>query len=114
MTLYIGYMLDMIFGDPYGLPHPVRWIGKLIESLEKPCVQNPLTQRGQLLAGSFITVFTVTIVYAIAFGILWVCSLISPWLSFLVETVMIFQILATCSLGKEAEKIYQSLKKKRC
>ena len=110
MTLYLGYMLDMIFGDPYGLPHPVRWIGKFIETLVKPCVSKPLTKRGQLLAGSFITLITVGLVYAVAFCILWVCSFVSPMLRFVVETVMIFQILATCSLGKEAEKIYQSLK----
>ena len=30
-----GFVLDAIFGDPHFLPHPVRFIGKLISILEK-------------------------------------------------------------------------------
>ncbi|MCJ8343718.1 MAG: cobalamin biosynthesis protein, partial [Cetobacterium sp.] len=31
----IAYILDLILGDPHWFPHPVRFIGKLIELLEK-------------------------------------------------------------------------------
>ena len=34
MTLIFGYILDLIFGDPYSFPHPVKFIGKLISYLE--------------------------------------------------------------------------------
>ena len=30
-----GFLLDLILGDPYYLPHPVRLIGKLIIGVEK-------------------------------------------------------------------------------
>ena len=30
-----GFVLDLIIGDPYFLPHPVRWIGSLIAFLDK-------------------------------------------------------------------------------
>ncbi len=35
MYLAIGFVLDMIVGDPHAMPHPVRAIGELISLLEK-------------------------------------------------------------------------------
>ena len=35
-ALLLGFLLDQILGDPRRLPHPVRWIGWLIEALENP------------------------------------------------------------------------------
>lgn len=41
LALYIGYLIDLIFGDPHWIWHPVRGIGWLISSYEKmsfiPC-----------------------------------------------------------------------------
>ena len=31
LSIYIGYIIDLIIGDPYSFPHPVRFIGKLIK-----------------------------------------------------------------------------------
>ena len=33
-SLALGCLLDLVFGDPYRLPHPIRWIGTLIAELE--------------------------------------------------------------------------------
>ena len=31
MTAFaIGFVMDLLFGDPYWLPHPIRWIGRLM------------------------------------------------------------------------------------
>lgn len=35
MPLICGFILDLILGDPYNLPHPVRLMGKFISYLEK-------------------------------------------------------------------------------
>ena len=32
LSIYIGYIIDLIIGDPYSFPHPVRFIGKLIKN----------------------------------------------------------------------------------
>lgn len=34
ITLLSGWVLDLIFGDPVRLPHPIVWFGKLIASCE--------------------------------------------------------------------------------
>lgn len=35
VALLIGYILDLIFGDPYSFPHIIRLIGDLISKTEK-------------------------------------------------------------------------------
>ncbi len=35
LSILLAYSLDILFGDPYWLPHPVRGMGKLINYLER-------------------------------------------------------------------------------
>ena len=35
IAFFAGFCLDMLFGDPYWLPHPIRLMGSLISSLER-------------------------------------------------------------------------------
>lgn len=110
-TIFFGYLLDMIFGDPIQIPHPVRWIGKLIEKQEKYFKKFPLTSLGLRVSGFVIVVVTVGVSFFIPLAILKISYLISPILGKIIEIFMIFQILATCSLGDEADKIYKLLRK---
>lgn len=34
LGFFAGFVLDLVLGDPYWLPHPVRAIGNLIAKLE--------------------------------------------------------------------------------
>ena len=31
-AMFLGFVLDLLFGDPHWLPHPIRLIGNLIAS----------------------------------------------------------------------------------
>ena len=35
IAFFLGFLLDLILGDPYWLPHPIRLIGNLIAGFEK-------------------------------------------------------------------------------
>ena len=35
IAFFLGFLLDLLFGDPYWLPHPIRFIGSLIAKVEK-------------------------------------------------------------------------------
>ena len=34
-TLIVGYVLDLIFGDPHGMWHPICFIGNMISFFER-------------------------------------------------------------------------------
>jgi adenosylcobinamide-phosphate synthase len=34
LPLLLGWLLDLLFGDPQRLPHPIVWFGKMIASCE--------------------------------------------------------------------------------
>ena len=34
-SMLAGFLMDLLLGDPYWLPHPIRLIGSLISSLER-------------------------------------------------------------------------------
>lgn len=44
-AMFLGFVLDLLFGDPHWLPHPIRLIGNLIASLEKLNKKERQTQR---------------------------------------------------------------------
>ena len=53
--LALAFVLDLLIGDPYFLPHPIRLIGKGIETGERFLRKAfPDTQRGQLAAGTVL------------------------------------------------------------
>ena len=110
-ALILGFILDLILGDPHSISHPVVWIGKLISALEKLLRRLfPQTVLGENLAGGILWLTVVTVSTAIPAALLWYCHGISPWLRLAVESVMCWQILAAKSLRDESMKVYTALK----
>ena len=109
-ALVIGFCIDLMVGDPHGIPHPVVGIGKLISFLEK-CLRRlfPKTVRGENLAGGVLWLLVVAVSLVVPGLLLWVCHQLSPWLRLAVESVMCWQILATKSLKDESMKVYTPL-----
>ncbi len=110
MALVIGFILDLIFGDPYSLPHPIRWMGKFIAALEKPIRSIfPKTDKGEFRAGLLFLIIVSGVFTAGAFLILFICAKINVWLLLVVESIMCYQMLATKSLKTESMKVYDAL-----
>ena len=109
-ALGLGFCLDLIFGDPHAIPHPVVFIGKLISLLERLFRRLlPKTTNGEHIAGALVWLFTAAISTALPFGLLYACHSISPWLRTAVEAIMCWQILAVKSLNDETMKVYYAL-----
>ena len=112
VALVMGYILDLIFGDPYWMPHPVRFIGNLISLLEKVIRRfMPKTKRGEYIGGIIFTVMVVSISMVIPLVIILMAKSINKYLALTVETFMCYQILATKSLKVESMKVYDELAK---
>ncbi len=104
-----AFVLDLIFGDPRFLPHPICWIGKLISVSEKflrKAVKN------NLIGGVFLVLIVCTFCFAIPYFLLFGLKLISREAAFILELFWCYQILATKSLRVESMKVYTALKEK--
>lgn len=109
-ALCLGFLLDLIFGDPHWLPHPVRLMGRAISGLEKALRPRfPDTPQGRRSSGRVMVILVLTIFTAAPLVILLLCQRISPFLRLAVETVMCYQLLAARSLRDESMKVYDAL-----
>lgn len=109
LSIYIGYVTDLIVGDPYSFPHPVRFIGKLI-NFTQGIIRKVFKSDKQLKFGGFILWFiTVGITYLITYAIVKLFSF-NVVLSVAVNSFLIYTTLATKCLKDEALKIYNVLK----
>ena len=110
-ALVLGFLLDLAFGDPRWLYHPIRLIGNLIAWAEKPFrAAFPKSEKGELAAGTFFAVFVVAVSTAVPALLLALASRLSLWLVFALEVFWSFQILAAKSLKSESMKVYAALK----
>jgi adenosylcobinamide-phosphate synthase len=111
LALPIGFVIDLIIGDPHGWPHPVIWIGKLISLLEK-CLRRvfPKTPAGEKTAGAVLWLLTAGVSLTLPLVILRLAGRVSPWLRLALESIMCWQILATKSLRDESMKVFHALK----
>ena len=110
-ALVLGLLLDLAFGDPRWLYHPIRLIGNLIAWAEKPFrAAFPKSEKGELAAGTFFAVFVVAVSTAVPALLLALASRLSSWLAFALEVFWSFQILAAKSLKSESMKVYAALK----
>ena len=62
ISLLVGWLLDLIFGDPARLPHPIVWFGKVIAFCEHRLNKGSRRKlKGALMAVALIVaVFVIT------------------------------------------------------
>jgi adenosylcobinamide-phosphate synthase len=111
VAIAIGFILDLMLGDPYWLPHPIRFIGNLIAFLEKMFRKYFCkTNKSEYICGIVTSFFVVSISFILPYYILLALSKINIYLKIIVEAFFCYQILATKSLKTESMKVYKYLK----
>ena len=111
IALVLGFLLDLILGDPRGWYHPIVSIGRLISKTEE-CLRKrfPKTKKGELWGGVCLVAMVTTLSTAVPLAISLVSFRLHPALGILAETVMCYYILATKSLKTESMKVADALK----
>ena len=99
MALLIGWVLDLLFGDPQRLPHPVVWFGKAIAFCEHRFNRGSHRKlKGAVIAiGLIVGIFILT------------SFLISSCSHFLMSAVLIFYCLAGTTLIREVRQVFLAL-----
>lgn len=101
IPLLAGWLLDLVFGDPVRLPHPVVGFGKMISGLEKTLNKgNDRMLKGGIAAGLLI-LGTFIVVY-----LLMLMLSPFPWVKMAVEVVGIFYCLAGTTLIREVREVF--------
>ena len=109
-AIIAGFILDLIFGDPHWLPHPICLIGNLIGFIERNLRPRLEPNKGALLLGGALMVIIVLVIsFVVPMAILLAAGMVSPWLAFALETLMCYQIFATKCLRDESMKVYTAL-----
>ena len=108
--------MDQIIGDPYNIPHPIRYIGNLISVLEKRLLGKtkgiPDRNAGKEKRRGVLLWFIVTITTClITFLVLFAAYIINRYLGLAIEAVLTCYILAARSLCKESMAVSKELKK---
>ena len=109
LSIYIGYIIDLIVGDPYSFPHPVRYIGKLIKKTESIIRKKAKSDKDLKIGGFFLWFIVVGITYLVTYLIIKISSFI-PGGFLVANSILIYTTLATKCLKDEAVKIYNVLK----
>ena len=103
IALLLGWMLDLIFGDPACLPHPVVWFGKWISFWEKKLNKG----NARKVKGAIFAVISILLVFCVA-GVL--LALATPfWLNVVLQALLIFYCLAGNTLRREVRQVFQAL-----
>ncbi len=107
----IGFILDLILGDPQWLPHPIRMIGWFISKGEKLLRKVfPKSNKGEFMAGAVLAIIISTFSLIIPFLLLYFLSRLSIYLEVAAASLFCYQILATKSLKTESMRVYYHLK----
>lgn len=110
-ALLLGCALDLLLGDPHWAPHPVRAIGALISSLERPLrAAFPKNARGETAAGAALVVIVLALSAGLAGTLLSLAGRLNRYLAFALETLLCYQCLAARSLRDESMLVYRALK----
>lgn len=110
MAIVIGFIIDLLAGDPPALPHPVRWMGQAVTWLERELRKAlPSTPKGQLAGGLILTIVMAGGTLGISGLVLFGAAQIHWGVRLGVESIMAWQCLAATCLAKEAKKVYRAL-----
>lgn len=106
ICLLCSTLLDWILGDPHWMPHPVRWMGRMIGGLEQ-YLRNlfPKTPQGELAAGGLLAMLVVLTFWGGSAALLYLLGRISPWLMIPVQIWLGYQLLAARALEQESKAV---------
>ena len=106
LPLLVGWFLDLIFGDPSKLPHPIVWFGKSIAFFEHRLNKGSHRKlKGALVAiGLIVSVFVIT--YLIRHYLNLLPSITGRGWGWVFDSIFVFFCLAGTTLIREVREVF--------
>ena len=105
ISLLIGWLLDLVFGDPQRLPHPVVWFGKMISAAE-----HVLNKGGhRLMKGAVTAIGLILLVYGAGWVIRHLLHGVGIYAVMVFDVIVIFYCLAGTTLIREVREVFLAL-----
>ena len=119
LSLLVGWVLDLLFGDPQKLPHPVVWFGRMIAAGEEKL--NKGSHRK--LKGALMAIVLILFVFALAWMLRRILAIFAlliydgtsqqvyqiPVFLYLFDAIVIFYCLAGTTLIREVRQVFLAL-----
>ena len=104
ISLLVGWIADLLFGDPARLPHPIVWFGRMIAFGEKRLNHG----KHRKLKGAIMAIGLILFVFAAA----WLtrkCLMFHVSCLIIFDAVVVFYCLAGTTLIKEVRAVFVAL-----
>ena len=106
LTIFLALLLDLIVGDPHGMPHPVVAIGRLISVLDRGLRRDWLHER---VAGVLLLFLVVTCAAGATWLFLKIMTALVPLAGWLAAVIVSSTCLAARSLHSESSRVASAL-----
>lgn len=108
LEIILGFLVDLIIGDPQNPYHPIRIIGSVCKFTEK--IFRKIMKNSLKVAGLLTWIAVVTIVFGFNYYLLKAVNMISPILGVIVSAIMIYFCISTKALKTEGLKVIKYIK----
>ncbi len=110
LSVFAGFLLDCLLGDPLSAAHPVVLMGKLISFFEKRLrARFPKTPQGERTAGTIMALLVPLVSAGAGLLLLYLAWRVHPWAYFAVSAFLCWQCFAARCLMTEAKKVVTCL-----
>lgn len=103
--MILGFIIDVILGDPSGWPHIVIGFGKIVKLYEKWLY----SAKNKRIAGFFLVVFTIITCVIPVLLLFYIASFFGKWFVVLTSGIICWQCLALKSLKDETRKVFDAI-----
>src|SRR5262245_28988040 len=107
--LAVACLLDAAIGDPRWFPHPVRWMGSIVDWYDQRIHQLLLSPNKQRMAGVLLAVILPTGAYAAGALLIWFGSSFDPLWGNAVTVLLAWTTLAARDLIDHVVSVQRAL-----
>lgn len=110
IKIWIAYVLDLIFGDPQNIIHPVQIIGKMINIGEKSLLGKKYKsdRKYKFFAGMILNITVISLTYGITYLIRRTSE--NSIILTVAEIYLMYTVFSINSLAREGNRVYNILK----